>query len=886
MHKTRVTGIALEGMMKNLLLLGLLLLSLAACGSVEDVAVGDNNLDEYRLGTQVVPVAQQLTLNIDPEKADYSGQTDISLDVKVPTTQFRLHAQDMQIETLRLSHDGEELVVSHESGEHGLLIVTSANEMAAGSYKLSIAFSNDFNTDGAAINRTEQEGRSYVFSQFEAIDARRAFPCFDEPGFKFPWQLTITVPENQMAISNTPEVSVTTADGFTTTVFDVTPPLPSYLIAIAAGPFETVPIDGMSVPGRVVVPYGKTGLAAVAVETTPALLANLEEYFGEPYPFKKLDLIATNQAFSGAMEHPGAITYSDFLLLLDDTASARQKGTLIKITAHELAHQWFGNLVTMQWWDDLWLNESFADWMGDKTVEDVYPEFGRDLSELRTTFRVMDTDARSTTKPIRHDFKANDNFEDGIFLSYYKGKSVIGMFEKAVGADVFREGVVDYIRKFSRGSATAGDFWASIDVGADFDVASGFASFVDQTGIPLVSVKPVGGGYYEFSQSRLVTGTGEYEQEPPWIMPLTFTYLSGDTLQSGSFVLDSESQTIDLGKDVAWIMPNGNQEGYYRWQIPDDMLTRLSQDSQTHLNARERMGLLTNLWALLSTEKINANDYLAALLATSADNNAAVLAAMLDQLGSASETLITAELREPYAAYVRTLLMPTFDRIGAQAIPGEDTAQASLRPRVLGWLADDGEDENIRQINTNLAQRFLAGEIPASNLVNLALRDMARRGDQELFDELRQRFEAADSPGERRRFIRALSVFRNPGVVQHALEYALSGSLQPNDISVVVQGATDWPENNAMVFAWLRQHDAELRKLVPEGLMARLPSAIALCSPKTLPAIIEFYGDPERQVPGIEDVLKRVQARVDECWAFRQRELQSVSSYLESRAGT
>ena len=438
---------------------------LCGCGSDDQAAATADSreatetdvatADPYRLSADIEPVAQQLTLNIDPRLTTYSGSTVITVDVATDSPSIRLHAEDMQINNLHLTSDDKPVDVTYESGEHGLLILTADDGFSAGTYELAIDFENDFNTDGVGIARTTIDDENYIFSQFEAIDAREAFPCFDEPGFKFPWQLTMTVPTDVTPITNTPEVSITEHGHTKTVVFDTTPPLSSYLIAVVVGPYEFVPIEGMSIPGRVAVPKGKTALAAAAVETTPPLLAYLEDYFGQPYPFKKLDLIAVNLAFSGAMEHPGAVTYSDFFLLLDESASAADRSTLIKITAHELAHQWFGNLVTMQWWNDLWLNESFADWMGDKTAAAVYPEFSAELPELRTQFLVMNGDAEATTKPIRHDFKATDNFQDGIFLSYYKGKSVLGMFEEAVGAEIFRDGVIRYLRKYSRDNAEA-----------------------------------------------------------------------------------------------------------------------------------------------------------------------------------------------------------------------------------------------------------------------------------------------------------------------------------------------------------------------------------------------------------------------------------------------
>jgi alanyl aminopeptidase len=862
------------------MLAGILALVLAACAADKEPTTPDN-ADPFRLSPGIRPVAQTLTLHIDPENTDYSGATTIAVQLAEESASIRLHAKDMQITSLSLVANDRAIEVTHESGEHGLLTIASAEPFAPGDYKLQIAFSNNFNDDGVGINRTEQEGQHYIFSQFEAIDARQAFPCFDEPGFKFPWQMTMVVPTGVTPITNAPVVSVTEKDGQQTVVFDTTPALPSYLIAVAVGPFEFVPIEGMSVPGNVVVPQGKSHLAATAVETTPPLLAFLEDYFGEPYPFKKLDLIATNQAFSGAMEHPGAITYSDFFLLLDENASAAQKSLLIKITAHELAHQWFGNLVTMQWWDDLWLNESFADWMGDKTAVAVYPDFAIELPELRSLFRVMDMDARATTKPIRHDFKSTDNFEDGVVLSYYKGKAVLGMFEEAVGADVFRDGVVRYLRKYSRGNAAADDLWAEINAGAEFDLAGGLAGFVNQPGIPLLSVTDKGEGRFEFGQSRLLPGA-ESGDASRWVLPMQYKYALGDRVVTAALVVDDPVELVQLDADVAWILPSADQRGYYRWSIPDEMLLRLGADAATHLNVRERMGLLTNLWALLAADKLDGDTYLGAMHGVANDSDPAVINALLDQLGNVQATLITPELREPFAGFLRELLSPTLARIGTDSVPGEDSAVTELRAQVLLWLADYGRDQAARALITSLADQYVAGDIPATDLAAVALRTAARWGTSETFEAYRERFEPLleTSPGDRRNFVRAIGSFRDPEVVQQVLDYALSGKLQPVDISTVLARLAGWEDNLPLLLDWAMENDARLRERLPGGSMADAPAMLCGCSTDNLETIAGFYGAKERFVAGIDGEIEAALANARECATLRQRELDSVRSFL------
>jgi aminopeptidase N len=860
---------------------GILILCLAACKASHPVV---DAADPFRLAAGVAPLSQQLTLRLDPAREDYSGTTAIRIHVGERTARLRLHAQDLDIRSLSLMRDGRALPATHEFGDHGLLFVDSPGGFDPGTYELRIDFDNDFNTDGTAIFREEQDGSYYLFSQFEPIDARRAFPCFDEPGFKFPWQLTISVPDGISAVTNTPEESTVTEHGWTTTTFASTPPLPSYLIAVAAGPFEFVPIEGLSVPGRVVVPRGKKSLAAFAASSTPPLLAFLENYFGEPFPYRKLDLIAIFGGFPGAMEHAGAITYSDQFLLLDDSAGPSQKGLLTYITAHEMAHQWFGDLVTMQWWDDLWLNESFADWMADKTLQAVYPEYGKDPREQSATFQIMDSDARPTTKAIRRQRKSTDDFFEGVFLAYYKGKAVLTMFEKAVGEDAFRDGVVRYLRKFRYGNASAADLWAEIDAGTDAELAGGLRSFIDEPGIPLVSVSTDGRGKFDFSQRRLLTSEEAGVEQSKWIIPVAYKYRVGAEVRSARLVLGDSPVSVELGKDVAWILPNADQTGYFRWNVPQGMLERLGGDAGEYLTVFERVGLLSNLWALLSTRTIDAANFLEALDGMSADADPSVLSALLDQLGNVRKTFVTPELRGEFSVYVRRLLQPALDRFGTDSSPDDGTELSAFRPQLLLWLDDAGRDTQVRHVVDALVQRHLDGELPMSDDVSVALRAAARRGNQALFDSLTEAFEAEESPATRQSYLRAIGSFRDPAIAAQALEFTRRDSLRRVDITTVLAHVAAWPDNDGMLLDWLMAHDAELRKRLAEEDIARVPDMLTVCSPDTLPAIKAFYGAPERAVPGIDQELRDDEAEVTECWNLRQRELPVVSRFLENAA--
>ena len=311
---------------------------------------------DVRLGRDVVPTFSSVRLRLDPEKRSYTGSVHVELKVANATDTIRFHAEGQRLTRVTLRQGGDSVIVTRTTGDHGLQTLGAARKLTPGTATLDIEFTHLYGTRAVGLYKAIQDQRGYLFTQFESDDAREAFPCWDEPGFKFPYQIVLEVPEAQEALSNTPIESSVPKDGWKTVTFKRTPPLPSYLLAIAVGPFEYSPVAGTKVPTRIVTCRGRKQLAAITVQTTPKILAGLERWFGVPYPFEKLDLIAVPEFAYGAMENAGLITFRDDVLLLDPaSASTSQRRSNANVICHELAHMWFGDLVTMAWWDDLWL---------------------------------------------------------------------------------------------------------------------------------------------------------------------------------------------------------------------------------------------------------------------------------------------------------------------------------------------------------------------------------------------------------------------------------------------------------------------------------------------------------------------------------------------------
>jgi len=457
---------------------------------------------DVRLGRDVVPGFQLVRLKLDPDKRSYSGSVHVELRVERATDTLRFHADGQKLVRVALVQGSDSVAVTRIAGEHGLQTLVAARPLARGPATLDIEFTHLYGTRAVGLYRALHENRAYLFTQFESDDARQAFPCWDEPGFKFPYQFVLDVPAAQEALANTPVEGSVEKDGWKTVTFKRTPPLPSYLLAIAVGPFEYTPVPGLKVPTRIVTCQGEKRLTGASVQSTPRLLAGPERWFGIPYPFEKLDIVAVPEFAYGAMENAGLITFRDDVVLLDPaSASAAQRRANASVICHELSHMWFGDLVTMAWWDDLWLNESFADWMAAKVTDEVYPQFRAGLNDLQRVQNVKRGDTQPSTRPIRDKTTASAAGLQNVGLVYSKGNAVLSMFERYLGPETFRKGVQAYLRQHAWGNATAADLWQALDQASGTNVSAAMTTFLDQPGVPFLRVVPAPGGV-RLTQSR------------------------------------------------------------------------------------------------------------------------------------------------------------------------------------------------------------------------------------------------------------------------------------------------------------------------------------------------------------------------------------------------
>jgi alanyl aminopeptidase len=835
-----------------------------------------------RLDPAVAPVSERVALEIDPDRPGYRGSVEIELRVAEPTSEFRFDAQGLRLDRARLEGPGGSVALAVSEKDEGLVVARAERTLDPGRYALSISFSGTLGTRAVGLYRVAAGGEHYAFTQFEAADARRAFPCWDEPEYKIPFRIELSIPRGMDAVGNTPVEKSEDRGRWKRVVFARTKPLPSYLLAIAVGRFDFVPIRGMSVPGRIVAPRGMGRLAGTAAREAGPILEAEERYFGIPYPYAKLDLVAVPEFWAGAMENAGAITFKDGILLLDPArVSVRERRELVFVVAHEMAHMWFGDLVTMRWWDDLWLNESFADWLADKITDRIDPRFGWRLASLEPVQRIMETDARPGTVPIRQKVESAGQGLNEVGLAYDKGRAVLAMVERWLGPDVFRRGVRRYLEAHRFGSATGEDLWDALSKASGRDVESPMHSFLDQPGLPLVSVVPEAGAAARLTQKRFLNAGARAVPET-WSVPVVLKFSSGSSVGERSLLLDSASARVELPAAPDWILPNADSAGYYRWSIPQAMLESLARKGPAAMNPSERIGFIGNLRGLVEAGEIPAGKALELLSGFGADPEPAVASMLVRALDGLRMPLATPDLAPAWAAYVRRVFRPALDRIGMEPRPGEPPAATLLRPSLLEELGEKGGDAEVAAFGRKEAAEYLKAPSAVDPSLALAcLRIAAADGDMALFEQYRRKFESAAAPAERRRFLEALSAFRRPDVQAAMLSYAASGPLRSTELLVIPRWMDDDAGQRRARFRWLVDNFSTISSRIPPEFVGMLPHLAGGCEMATWNEARAFFAKPEHRAGATSGELERTGEQVEECARLRKREGGSAARFLE-----
>jgi len=858
-----------------------------------------------RLPRAIEPTGYRVRLAIDPGKTTFSGAVELRGMIAAATTTIYLHDHGLEVtrataQAADASAPAVPLAITRRTDE--VIELRADAPLAAGSWLLALDYQgpyDELNTTG--VFRQTVTGAHYVFSQFEALYARRAFPCVDEPDVKVPWQLTLDVPTGLVAASNTSIVSHDElAPGTQRVVFAETLPLPSYLVAFAVGPFDVVNAGATrhGVPIRVLALKGRTADAAYAAKSTGRLVELLEDWFAMPYPYDKLDMVAIPITVGfGAMENPGLVTFGEPLILIDPAkGSWIQRLNWIGTAAHELAHQWFGDLVTMRWWDDIWLNEGFATWMETKIADRFDPTWHEIQYELGVRQAALDADSVISARRIRQPIERADdvlNVFDGI--TYEKGASVLGMFESFVGADAFQRGVRAYVTKRARGSATSADFVAAVSEAAGRDLAPAFASFLDQAGAPELDVTLAcdgNGAHVEVGQHRLLAaGSPAPDHAQTWTLPVCVAYDDRGKRAQACALIEHARDAFALsevrgGACPRWLMPNASGRGYYRSVLTAPQVATLRDEAWPQLTANERRTLFHDV---ADAARIGRGQpaQLRLPLALALSLVPAMLAqgdryAIIDGVGLplALDSWVTDDLRPKYEAYLRATFGPAAKKFGLVPTKSDNLDVERTRAVLVGAAAWSGRDPEMVKQASELAVNWR--ELPGG--VRELILEIATDADRNATDRLIAELRKEPSRVLRSEILSALGSVRSPERVTKALDLLLDPTFDVRE-AMDLLGLASRDETAAAIEAFFRAHRTELMKRIPAdevtGTLGRLTHIFTRrCDASQRDEAVRYMTDAFESMPGGNRVVHQAIERLDQCIANRALLAPQVRAWL------
>ncbi|HUQ16793.1 MAG TPA: M1 family metallopeptidase [Candidatus Saccharimonadales bacterium] len=795
-------------------------------------------MNDFRLSKDVRPARYSLRFDLDLDTWSFRGNGTIGLRLARPVRSITLHSVDLDIAT----GDGVAAVTYDEEAETATL--TLETELAAGDHTLTIRWTGEILEKLRGLYRSTRPGERYAATQFAAADARRAFPCFDEPEFKARFGLTLVHDASLAAIANMP-VSRTSSIGAgrMVTEFAETPLISSYLLAFTVGPYEATPpaATATGVECRVWVPRGTAGQAVYARDSHVRAIEYLEEYTAIPYPFGKVDGIGVPDFEAGAMENPGAITYRTTYLAVDaEIAGVAAFKATFGVVAHELTHMWWGDLVTMAWWNDIWLNESFASFVGDKCTAALNPEWAFDREIVSQNAPAFALDALATTHPISMEAKnvdeANERFDA---VTYNKGQGVLRMLESYLGEEVFRSGVRIYLDRHKWSNATAADFWTALDQASGRDVTALASAWITEPGHPVVSctVRETDAGLtVDLTQERFFADPGASATAQIWPIPMVFRYgTATGEVREARYLLDAREGSADL-PGATWYYPNGAGAGFYRTAFDDRTVTLLAAGIGS-LTPEERQALLDNQWALARGDRATLGQVLELADAFRGETDLEVLRVLAEIVTWVGHHAATPSTDAPFRARVEQIFRPQLERLGWEPREHESTDDREARPIVILALGRTAAATDVRAEARRLVGRHLDGTHRLGPDIAAAVAAVAAAGgDERLYDRFVERMQAVamTDAQEEARFRTALTDFEDPALANRTTGAIFSPLIRDQDRGLLLVRLLGTRHGRAPGWAGIKTSwETHVVKMDPL-LKQRVVTAVSLLSPPDL----------------------------------------------------
>lgn len=857
------------------------------------------------LADTVVPRHYHLALRIDPGETRFSGDVEIDVTLREAAAGIWLHGKGLSVSDVHLeSTGGDRTPASYEERlESGVALVALESPVEAGDYSLRFTYDATFNTSTNALFRVERDGNHYAATQFQPIAARQVFPGFDDPGYKVPFDITLIARADHVAITNTPEVSAEElADGYVRRVFATTRPMPTYLLAFAVGAYDVVDygeippnaVRDRALPLRGLVAKGLGDRLEYALKNTDGILSVMEEYFGSGYPYRKLDLIAMPESFGGAMENIGAITYDEILLLMDEDSPIQQRRNYTAVHAHEIAHMWFGNLVTPEWWTDIWLNESFASWMMYKAADEYWPAGEFDREVLKDALGAMANDSLAAARQIREPILRNEQIEgafDGI--TYAKGGGVLAMLERYVGEDAFRAGIRLHMDRHADSVATADDFIASVAEGSDrTEIEAAFKTYIEQPGVPLLTVELdcAESPSLVVSQARYAPlGSSIDTDENTWHVPMCVSFTDGDEQKSSCALISERTQTVELDAEScpSTVHPNADGAGYYRFALDDAGWASLLDTAQA-LPAAEALVLADSLGAAFGAGRVEAEQFVAGMAALVAHDAWDVADAATEHLENVTQIISDSDLPTVEAA-LRRIAKPRYRALPADSDPGTQL----LRQRLTRFLVIAAKDQELRapMARQAAARVGLDGPPDPSAAPVNELETILSVGVQDLgvpfFDRLLAQASAAEDPAFRNAAIRALARAEDPALVAKLQSAVLEGKFRGVELVGILFRQMAREATRDGTYRWLAANYDEVTGLMPEFFRSRVVPGLGswYCSADMAEEWGAFVESHAAKLPGYERELAQALERIRLCAGLREEKAEELVAAFASRAG-
>ena len=886
-------------------------LVLAACGAASDTAEGAmpsteeivTNAPKGPLAAAPYPTHYALDLRLDPRETRFGGTVAITIALETPSRGVYMHGRDLDIASVR-SRVGDEAAVDgswNMALESGVAWLDFGQIVDAGEVVVEIDYDAPFDVNLSGLFKVTEQGDAYALAKSESIQARRFMPGFDQPAFKAPFDISLTIPASDSAISNAPEASVEPLeDGLKRVTFETTRPLPTYLLSLAVGSFDVVEagmlppndVRAEPIPLRGFARRGKGPELALALETAPDLVRVFEEALQQPYPYKKLDIVAAPQWPSGATELAAALTYRETRILASPGIGPAARRSLLAIHAHEVGHMWFGNLVTPPWWDDLWLKESFASWGEGASLSEIYPGEGYELDAIVDGIRAMGLDSLASARAVREPIALNENVRNAYdSITYNKGLAVIGMVDAYFGADVFRPALGRYIEAYEDGVAGSPEFFDIIgEQTGEPDLTKAFQSFVEQNGLPLITLAPTEANGLTVSQSRYAPLGSAIGDDRLWTIPFCWVNgLGGDRSRSCTLLSDpSQVVQVEPGTDIDWVMPNANGTGYYRFSLPYEAWQDLGRGF-ADLNAGEKLSTLDSVGAEFAAGRIDVQTVWRFIDQAVRDDERRVVQAAIREAGRFER--LVANDAAALAGYRNAVIDVFRDRYTALDQHGGDGAETVIMKSSLErFLIRTGQDERLRQGLADAAAAYIGLDGVTSDrtlntdeyLTAMAIGFQAY--GEPFLDQMLAARESFDDPVFEQAVAYAIGQNRDPALSDRILDLALSGALGSRETLSIVQGQMRQEETRDRTWAWVKENFATYLDVIPRQRRRFSPAlADRLCSEDARDDLIAMFEAQGDLAEGHERSLTQTIERIELCAALESAKGAEVRAFFKQK---